>query len=313
MFSLKFLIAYILDLIFGDPEKFPHPVRFIGKLIMFLEKKLYKYNNKIIFGGVTTVITIVVTFIISYLIVSKSIILEVILLYTTLAVKCLADEGMRVYYILKKGDLKEAKEKLAYLVSRDTETMEERDIVRSVLETISENSIDGVIAPMFYALVGSYFHFKGVSLALPFAMTYKSINTLDSMLGYKNEKYLKFGRVSAKVDDLANIIPARLGGILLIPLASILAGYDYRNSFKTCLRDRKNHASPNSAHGESAFAGALGVQFGGKTKYFGVWYDKPTIGDKIKEFTISDILKAKKLLYSTSFITFLIFFIISLI
>ncbi|MFK4785287.1 adenosylcobinamide-phosphate synthase CbiB [Fusobacterium sp. MFO224] len=313
MFSLKFFVAYILDLIFGDPENFPHPVRIIGKLISFLEKKLYRYDKKILFGGIAALITIISTFLISYLVAYLSDILEIILLYTTLATKCLAGEGIRVYKILQKGDLKEAKEKLSYLVSRDTETMEKKDIVRSVLETISENSIDGVIAPMFYAFLGSYFSFVGISLALPFAMTYKSINTLDSMLGYKNEKYLKFGKISARIDDLANIIPARLGGMIFIPLASALIGYNYKNSLKIFFRDRKNHASPNSGHGESAFAGALGVQFGGKTKYFGIWYNKPTIGDKIKEFEISDILKGEKLLYMTSFVTFLIFFIISLI
>lgn len=313
MFSLKFLIAYVLDLIFGDPEKFPHPVRIIGNLISLLEKKLYSYDKKVFFGGITAILTIIITFLVSYLVVSLSEILEIILLYTTLATKCLADEGMRVYKILKKGDLKEAKEKLAYLVSRDTETMEKGDIVRSVLETISENSIDGVIAPMFYAFIGSYFSIKGISLAVPFAMTYKSVNTLDSMLGYKNEKYLKFGKISAKIDDLVNLIPARLGGMIFIPLASVLIGYNYKESLRIFFRDRKNHASPNSGHGEAAFAGALGVQFGGKTKYFGTWYNKPTIGEKIKEFTISDILEGKKLLYSSSFISFLIFFIISLI
>lgn len=313
MFSLKFFIAYILDLILGDPERFPHPVRIIGKLISLLEKKLYPYDKKIFFGGVTAITTIMITFLVSYLIVSVSEIFEIILLYTTLATKCLADEGIRVYKILKKGDIEEAKEKLAYLVSRDTETMKKKDIVRSVLETISENSIDGVIAPMFYAFVGSYFSIKEISLAIPFAMAYKSINTLDSMLGYKNEKYLRFGKISAKIDDLANFIPARLGGMIFIPLASALIGYNYKESLRIFLRDRKNHASPNSGHGESAFAGALGVQFGGKTKYFGTWYNKPTIGEKTKEFTISDILKGKKLLYSTSFISFFIFFIISLV
>ncbi len=307
IFVYKYFAAYILDLIFGDPEKFPHPVRFIGKLISFLEKKLYNFNNKTFWGGVTAVITIGTTAVISYFLARISQYIEIFFLYTTLAGKCLGDEGLRVYKILKAGDLEDAKKKLSYLVSRDTETMDNRQIIRSVLETFSENSVDGVISPMFFAFLGSFFDIKGVSLALPFAMGYKAVNTLDSMLGYKNERYINFGTVSAKIDDAANFIPARIAGLILIPAAAFFTGFDYKNSLKIFLRDRHNHASPNSAHGESAFAGALGVQFGGKTKYFGKLYDKPTIGDKLKEFDLEDIIKGRKLLYAASF-TGMVFF-----
>lgn len=307
IFVYKYFAAYILDLIFGDPEKFPHPVRFIGKLISFLEKKLYNFNNKTFWGGVTAVITIGTTAVVSYFLAGISQYIEIFFLYTTLAGKCLGDEGLRVYKILKAGDLEDAKKKLSYLVSRDTETMDNRQIIRSVLETFSENSVDGVISPMFFAFLGSFFEIKGVSLALPFAMGYKAVNTLDSMLGYKNERYINFGTVSAKIDDAANFIPARIAGLILIPAAAFFTGFDYKNSLKIFLRDRHNHASPNSAHGESAFAGALGVQFGGKTKYFGKLYDKPTIGDKLKEFDLEDIIKGRKLLYAASF-TGMVFF-----
>lgn len=307
IFVYKYFAAYILDLIFGDPEKFPHPVRFIGKLISFLEKKLYNFNNKTFWGGVTAVITIGTTAVISYFLAGISQYIEIFFLYTTLAGKCLGDEGLRVYKILKAGDLEDAKKKLSYLVSRDTETMDNRQIIRSVLETFSENSVDGVISPMFFAFLGSFFEIKGVSLALPFAMGYKAVNTLDSMLGYKNERYINFGTVSAKIDDAANFIPARIAGLILIPAAAFFTGFDYKNSLKIFLRDKHNHASPNSAHGESAFAGALGVQFGGKTKYFGKLYDKPTIGDKLKEFDLEDIIKGRKLLYAASF-TGMVFF-----
>lgn len=298
-FVVKYLIAFILDLIFGDPEWFPHPVRFIGKLISFLEKIFYNFKNKTFWGGVTAFITIFITILISYFLASTSKYIEIFFLYTTLAGKCLASEGMRVYRILKSGDLEDAKKKLSYLVSRDTEKMDNKQIIRSVLETFSENSVDGVISPMFFAFLGSFFLVDGVSLALPFAMGYKAINTLDSMLGYKNEKYINFGTVSAKIDDVANFIPARIAGIFFIPLAAFILNLDYKKSIKIFKRDRFNHASPNSAHGESAFAGALGVQFGGKTKYFGVVYDKPTIGDKLKEFELEDILRGRKLLYGT--------------
>lgn len=298
-FVVKYLIAFILDLIFGDPEWFPHPVRFIGKLISFLEKIFYNFKNKTFWGGITAFITIFITILISYFLASTSKYIEIFFLYTTLAGKCLASEGMRVYRILKSGDLEDAKKKLSYLVSRDTEKMDNKQIIRSVLETFSENSVDGVISPMFFAFLGSFFLVDGVSLALPFAMGYKAINTLDSMLGYKNEKYINFGTVSAKIDDVANFIPARIAGIFFIPLAAFILNLDYKKSIKIFKRDRFNHASPNSAHGESAFAGALGVQFGGKTKYFGVIYDKPTIGDKLKEFELEDILRGRKLLYGT--------------
>lgn len=306
-FVIKYLISYVMDLIFGDPEWFPHPVRFIGKIINFLEEKLHNFKNKTFWGGVTAIITISLVVFISYILASFSKYIEIFFLYTTLATKCLADEGVRVYRILKSGNLEEAKKKLSYLVSRDTEKMDNKQIIRSILETYSENSVDGIISPMFFAFVGSYFEIKGVSLALPFAMGYKAINTLDSMLGYKNKKYINFGTVAAKIDDVANFIPARITGAILVPVAAFFCGFDYKKSFKIFVRDRKNHASPNSGHGESAFAGALGVQFGGKTKYFGIFYDKPTIGDKTKEFELSDILRGRKLLYVTSFVGILFF------
>lgn len=306
-FIIKYWAAYIMDLIFGDPQWFPHPVRFIGKLISLCEKIFYNFKNKTFWGGITAIIVIGTTVTISYFLVGLSEYIEIFLLYTTLAGKCLADEGIRVYNILKKGDMEEAKKKLSYLVSRDTETMDSTQIVRSILETFSENSVDGIISPMFFAFLGSCFEINGVSLALPFAMGYKSINTLDSMIGYKNERYINFGTVSAKIDDIANFIPARLTGMFLIPTSAFCMGFDYKNSLKIFLRDRHNHASPNSAHGESAFAGALGVQFGGKTKYFGTWYNKPTIGDKIKEFELNDILRGRKLLYGTYFIGIILF------
>lgn len=312
-FVIKYLIAYIFDLIFGDPEWFPHPVRFIGKFISFLEKHLYNLKNKTLWGGVTAFLVISISVLISYFLAGISKYVEIFFLYTTLAGKCLADEGIRVYKILKSGDLEDAKKKLSYLVSRDTEKMDNRQIIRSILETFSENSVDGIISPMFFAFVGSFFTVKGVSLALPFAMGYKAINTLDSMLGYKNERYINFGTVSAKIDDIANFIPARIAGAFLIPTAAFFTGFNWKESFKIFLRDRHNHASPNSAHGESAFAGALGVQFGGKTKYFGVVYDKPTIGDKIKDFELNDILRGRKLLYGTFAIGIIFFSLLRIV
>lgn len=310
-FIMKYGIAYVMDLIFGDPHWFPHPVRIIGVFINFLEKILYKASNKKVSGAFLTIIVVGVTFIVSYYISAISYILEIFFLYTTLATKSLADEGFRVCKILTEGDLEKAKKELSYLVSRDTGNMDIGQITRSVLETISENSVDGVIAPMFFAFLGSFIHIDGVSLALPFAMGYKAINTLDSMVGYKNDKYMDFGMVSAKTDDVANFIPARIAGGFIIPLAAMILRLDYKGAWKIFSRDRLNHSSPNSGNSEAAFAGALGVQFGGKTSYFGKIYEKPTIGDKKKSFDLRDIMKAIKLLYVSSWVGIVLFTVIT--
>ena len=290
-FLIKIYIAYILDLILGDPHRIPHPVQIIGKLISFLEKKLINLPNKKFYGGVLNIIVLVTTFVICYFL-QKIAIIEIYLMYTVFSTKCLADEGKKVYKILKENNLIKARRELSYLVSRDTENLEKKDIIRSTMETISENTVDGVIAPMFFMFLGG----------LPLAMVYKAINTMDSMLGYKNEKYKDFGYFSAKIDDAANFIPARITGGILIPAACFFLKYDFKSSIRIYFRDRKNHASPNSAHPESAVAGALGVQFGGKTTYFGKEYDKPVIGDKRREFQTEDIKKNIRILYVTSFI-----------
>lgn len=301
-FLLKFWIAYLLDLIFGDPYWFPHPVRLIGGYINLLEKNIYKFKNKKFWGAFLALVVIGTTAVISYYIAKTSQYLEVFFLYTTLATKSLGAEGIKVYKILESGDLEKAQKELSYLVSRDTGEMDEVQVVRSTMETIAENSVDGIIAPMFYAFLGSLIVIDGISLALPLAMGYKAVNTLDSMVGYKNEKYIDFGMVSAKIDDLFNLIPARLSGILIIPISTFILGMGIKKPLKIFFRDRKNHSSPNSGHPEAAFAGAIGVQFGGKTRYFGKVYEKPTIGDKLKEFEKEDIKKCYKIMFMTSLV-----------
>lgn len=306
-FTLKFLIAYVLDLMFGDPYWFPHPVRLIGSYINIIEKNIYKFKNKKFWGVIMAIVVIITTAITSYYIAKSSEYLEIFFLYTTLATKSLGAEGIKVYKILKSGDLERAQKELSYLVSRDTGEMDEVQVVRSTMETIAENSVDGIIAPMFYAFLGSLIMIDGVSLALPLAMGYKAINTLDSMVGYKNEKYIDFGMASAKIDDLFNLIPARLSGALIIPIATFLLGMGMKKPLKIFFRDRKNHSSPNSGHPEASFAGAIGVQFGGKTRYFGKLYEKPTIGDKIKEFEKEDIKKCYKIMFMTSLVGVVLF------
>ncbi len=306
-FTLKFAIAYLLDLIFGDPYWFPHPVRLIGKYISFIENRIYGLKNKKISGLFLAIIVILTTMLVSYYLAKTSKYLEIFLLYTTLATKSLGAEGIKVYKILKSGDLELAQRELSYLVSRDTGEMDEIQVVRSTMETIAENTVDGIIAPMFYAFLGSLISIGGTSLALPFAMGYKAVNTLDSMVGYKNDKYIDFGMASAKIDDLFNLIPARISGLILIPISTFILGMGLKKPIEIFLRDRKNHASPNSGHPEAAFAGAIGVQFGGKTKYFGKYFEKPTIGDKLKEFEAEDIKKCYKIMFVTSLVGVIFF------
>ena len=292
MLVMKIWIAYVLDLIFGDPQNIIHPVQVIGKMISSGEKFLLGENSSLsrrykFFAGMILNITVIsVTYAVTYLIYKSSersiifMIAEIYLMYTIFSINSLAREGNRVYNILKEGNIEKARKDLSYLVSRDTETMDEKMIIRSTMETISENTVDGIVAPMFYMFLGG----------LPLSMAYKAINTLDSMVGYKNEKYIDFGKFSAKLDDVANFIPARITGIFII-LASMILGYNGKEAWRIFFRDRKNHSSPNSAHSEASVAGALGVQFGGRVSYFGKEVDKPTIGDKKKEFEIEDIKK----------------------
>ena len=310
---IKIWIAYVLDLIFGDPQNIIHPVQIIGKMINIGEKSLlgkkYKSDRKYkFFAGMILNITVIsLTYGITYLIrrISENSIIftvaEIYLMYTIFSINSLAREGNRVYNILKEGNIERARKDLSYLVSRDTETMDEKMIIRSTMETISENTVDGIVAPILYMFLGG----------LPLSMTYKAINTFDSMVGYKNEKYMDFGKFSAKLDDVANFIPARITGILIV-IASMILGYDYKNSLKIFIRDRKNHSSPNSGHAEAGVAGALGVQFGGRVSYFGKEVDKPVIGDKIKDFELEDIKKNIKIMYVASFLSLVMFSVISL-
>ena len=310
---IKIWIAYVLDLIFGDPQNIIHPVQVIGKMISSGEKyllgKRHESDRKYkFFAGMILNITVIsVTYAVTYLIYKSSensiifTVAEIYLMYTIFSINSLAREGNRVYNILKEGNIERARKDLSYLVSRDTGTMDEKMIIRSTMETISENTVDGIVAPMLYMFLGG----------LPLSITYKAINTFDSMVGYKNEKYMDFGKFSAKLDDVANFIPARITGILIV-IGSIILGYDYKNSLKIFIRDRKNHSSPNSGHAEAGVAGALGVQFGGRVSYFGKEVDKPVIGDKAKDFELEDIKKNIKIMYAASFLSLVMFSVISL-
>ena len=304
---LSIYTGYALDLIIGDPYSFPHPVRFIGKLISFVERQIRKITSSDkglkIAGFFLWFITVAVTFGITYLVVNlfkfnkiAYFIVNSILIYTTLATKCLKDESTKIYKVLKTGDLEKSRVQLSYIVGRDTTNLSEKEIVRATVETVAENTVDGIIAPLFYGFIGG----------APLAMAYKAINTLDSTVGYKNDKYYYLGFASAKIDDIANFIPARIG-VVLLSIGSLFAGFKFKNALKIGIRDRKNHKSHNFAFSEGAVAGALGIQLGGTNIYFGKEVYKPTIGDKNREIEIEDIVRTNKIMYVSSIISIIIF------
>ena len=297
---LIMILGYIMDLVFGDPYWFPHPVRFIGKLISKTEKFIRKHaksEKSLKYWGILMwLVPVVTTALVTALIVKIAsfnkyveIFVSAFIIYTTLSTKCLKDEATKIYKVLETGDIKKSRVQLSYIVGRDTTNLSQSEIIRATVETVAENTVDGTISPMFYG-----FLFGPVG-----AMTYKAINTLDSMVGYKNDKYLNLGCVSAKLDDVANFIPARLTAIFM-PLGAFLCGMNGANSFKIAIRDRKNHKSPNCAFAEGAAAGAIGIQLGGTNIYFGKEVYKPTIGDKKRELENYDIVRMNKLMYATT-------------
>ena len=306
------LIGMILDWIFGDPVWLYHPVRIIGKWIAFLEKILRKLagdqegNEKklLIAGGILWTLVILasaaVPMGILYLAEKFSpcaaFVLECFWCYQLLAARSLGKESKKVYKKLMQDDLPGARLAVSMIVGRDTENLTVEGVTKAAVETVAENTNDGVIAPLIYMLIG------GPVLGF----VYKAVNTMDSMLGYKNEKYLYFGRVAAKMDDVAGFIPARISALLMI-LASCLLGMDGKNALWIWKRDRRKHASPNAAQTEAVCAGALQVQLAGDAWYFGKKHEKDTIGDPIRDIEPRDILRSEKLMIGTEVLTFLLF------
>ena len=312
---IAIVAGFILDLIFGDPHSLPHPICLIGNFISFLERNLRKIfgfsNNGLLFGGGVLVLIVISTcFVLPYALLYLAgmvnpwlaFALETLMFYQIFATKCLRDESMKVYYALQKGDLDEARLMLSWIVGRDTKNLSEAEVTKGAVETIAENTADGIIAPMFYMFLGG----------APLAFLYKGINTMDSMVGYKNEKYLYFGRCAAKLDDVANFIPARITGLLMIAAAYFL-NLDAERAWKIFRRDRYNHLSPNSAMTESVAAGALNIQLGGGHFYFGKWVHKDTIGDDIRPVKAEDIVATNNLLYMTAILSLILFTLIYLL
>lgn len=296
------LTGYVLDLIFGDPRQIYHPIRIIGNLIAVLEKGIRKVFPKTsrgeLAGGTVLVVLVVLicTAVPAALLGLAAWIHPVVYwllasfwCWQILATKSLKTESMKVYAPLKEGDLPAARRAVAMIVGRDTERLTEEGVAKAAVETVAENTSDGIVAPLIFLALG------GPALGF----FYKAVNTMDSMVGYKNERYLYFGRTAARLDDVLNFLPSRISAWLMI-LAAAFLGMDGKNAKRIYLRDRRNHASPNSAQTEAVMAGALRVQLAGDAWYFGELYKKPTIGDPFRAVEPEDIVRANRLMYLTS-------------
>lgn len=294
--------GFLLDAVFGDPVWLPHPVVLMGRCITALEKRLRAALPKTPQGELAGGCIVAAVLPLGTLAVTGlscwgaakihpllGLALQMFWCAQALAARDLVRESMNVYRELQRGDLPAARKAVARIVGRDTQNLTAEGVTKAVVETVAENASDGVIAPLLYMLIGG----------APLALTYKAINTMDSMLGYKNERYLYFGRCAAKLDDAANWLPSRLAALLWV-CAAALTGSSAAGAWHIWRRDRCNHASPNSAQTESACAGALGVQLAGPAYYFGEYYDKPMIGDPLRPVEPQDILRADRMMYAES-------------
>ena len=312
---LALVLGFLLDLWIGDPHFLYHPVRLIGKLVTVTEKGVRNCFRKTRSGELAAgvVLVLVVTG------VSAAVpglllygagklhwmfrfVLQTVMCYQLLATKALQEESMKVYRKLKEGDLEGSRAAVAMIVGRDTGRLAESGIVKATVETVAENTSDGVIAPLLFLAIGGGW----------FGYFYKAINTMDSMVGYRNETYRYFGRCAARLDDVVNYIPARISAGLMM-LATIVTGLDTKMAWYIYRRDRRNHASPNSAQTEAVMAGALGIQLAGEAYYFGVRHQKKTIGDATRMVVCEDIKKANRLLYATAIIALILVVLLKLV
>lgn len=305
---LAIICGFCLDLLLADPAWMPHPVICMGKAITSLEKFLRPWLPQTPQGELRGGILLAAAMPLGTLLVcggacaladwlhpAAGFLIQVLWCWQALALRGLAAESRKVCRELSAGNLPAARQAVSCIVGRDTQSLTAEGVAKAAVETVAENFSDGVAAPLFYMLLGG----------APLAMVYKSINTMDSMVGYKNSRYLYFGRAAARLDDTANFLPSRLAAFLWIA-AAFLTGHNARNAYRIWRRDRRNHASPNSAQTESACAGALGVQLAGPASYFGKIYEKPTIGDPLRPVEPEDILRANRMLYVAGLLALLL-------
>ena len=305
-------VGFFLDLLIGDPHFLYHPIRLVGNLISITEKILRKVFQKtpkgelaagvflvLIVTGVSTGVPCLLLYGAQRIHWGLRFALEAIMCYQLLATRALKDESMKVYDKLSQGDLEASRYAVSMIVGRDTSVLDEAGVTKATVETVAENTSDGIIAPMLFMAIGGagagYF--------------YKAINTMDSMVGYKNEKYLYFGRAAAKLDDVVNFLPARISAFLMIG-ACKFTGLQTKAAFSIWKRDRFNHTSPNSAQTEAVMAGALGIELAGDAMYFGTLYKKKTMGDPLRSIEYEDIRRANKLLYGTAILSLAVFSLI---
>lgn len=309
------IIGFFIDCLFGDPAWLPHPVRFIGWLISTFERLYRKIFPKtpageraagfamtvsvlLLTGGVSLLVLCISAKIHRWL----SFAVACIMCWQVLAARCLKTETAKVQRTLEKDDLPEARKQISMLVGRDTEQLDSTQVAKAAVETVAENTSDGMVAPLFWMAIGGPVG----------GLLYKAVNTMDSMVGYKNERYLHFGRFAAKLDDLVNYLPARLSALFMIAAAFLLR-FDAKAACRIWCRDRRKHASPNSAQTESVCAGALNVQLAGNTSYFGKLHEKPYIGDPIRPLEPKDIQRSCALMYGTSIIALVVFVVLRII
>ena len=304
--------AFIIDMIIGDPRTRFHPVVLIGNLISMIEKMLYNVGDsdkkKLFKGGILVAIVILVSYVTGLLIVHfteiinltmAGIFIEAFVLSFMISPKSLAEAGKEIYDLLIKEDILEARRKVGWIVGRDTDKLDEPEIVRATVETIAENTVDGIISPLFFFLIGG----------LPLAIVYRAANTMDSMIGYKNDKYLYFGRIAAKLDDVLNYIPARLTALLFI-VSAIILRLDYKNSITMMKRDANKHPSPNGGYAEATVAGALNIRLGGYNSYFGKMSFREYMGDPLEVLAPRHILLTIKMMYTATILFLTLNFIL---
>ena len=306
---IALLLGFFIDLLLGDPHSIPHPVVWIGKLITAVEKAVRRIFPKTVRGenvaggvlwlvvaGVSTAVPAFLLYAAYRLHPAAGLVLESIMCWQILATKSLRDESMKVYAALKEGVPENYRRAVSMIVGRDTAELDDLAVTRAAVETVAENASDGVIAPMLFLALGG----------APLGFFYKAANTMDSMLGYVEMPYKNIGLVPAKMDDVLNYIPARLSALLMLAAGALLR-LDVKNGWRIWRRDRRNHASPNSAQTESVCAGLLGVRLAGDAYYHGVLHKKPYIGDARREIEYEDIPRAGRLLYATAALSLLLF------
>lgn len=303
------LAAVLLDWLLGDPPSWPHPVKWMGTLIAkeeALVRRIARSRRALLFGGAMIVLcNLLLAFGLPFMALRllkpfpmAHHVVNIYLLYACLAARCLRDEAMKVAQAFEQG-IEAARHRLSFIVGRDTAQLDEPEIVRATVETVAENTSDGVIAPLFYVMIGG----------APLAVAYKMVNTMDSMLGYLNEKYRNIGYFPAKTDDVWNIVPARLTGVLMI-LGSLFR-FDVKNGWRVMRRDRRNHKSPNCAYPEGAAAGLLGVRLGGENVYFGERVWKPTIGDPSRLLERADIARVVEIMFRAEIVGIALYVILA--